>query len=242
MLSGGFEHIVILIAMAAEAQPLIQRLNLKPEATDFAAPYPHKLFSGQQQGKKISIILNGTDSRFKVDNVGTQAAALTTFLTLKHLQPDLVINAGTAGAFHSKGAKIGDIYLSQKIKFHDRRIGIPGFTEYGVGDYSSFDVAHLASKISAKLGVVSTGNSLDMSDIDLKMLQQNQADVKEMEAASIAWVADIFGTPMFSVKAVTDLVDVLTPSEKQFLENLLLASNNLQEAVIKILAALDSDI
>jgi nucleoside phosphorylase len=31
--------------------------------------------------------------------------------------------------------------------------------------------------------------------------------VKEMEAAAIAWSAHLFGTPMFALKSITDIVD-----------------------------------
>lgn len=235
------KHIAILIAMQAEAQPLIEQLNLTEDNADFASPYPLKVFTGEHQGKKLSIVLNGTDARFNVDNIGTQAAALTAFLTLKHLEPDVLISAGTAGAFDAKGAKIGDIYFSKNIKFHDRRIAIPGFKEYGVGNYDGPNVEHLASEINAKVGIVSTGNSLDMPDTDREMIHLNEADVKEMEAASIAWAAEMFGKPMFAIKSVTDLVDVPVSTEEQFLENLSMASKALQRAVMLTLEKLASN-
>ncbi len=39
-----------------------------------------------------------------------------------------------------------------------------------------------------------------------------QAAVKEMEAASIAWVCGMYKTPFFCVKAITDIVDGGRPS------------------------------
>lgn len=56
---------------------------------------------------------------------------------LQRLHPDLVINAGTAGGFAAKGAGIGDVFVSSVIRNHDRRIPLPGYDQYGVGEYHS---------------------------------------------------------------------------------------------------------
>ena len=37
--------------------------------------------------------------------------------------------------------------------------------------------------------------------------QESGAAVKEMEAAAVAYVAALFGTPLLAVKAITDIVD-----------------------------------
>ena len=47
-------------------------------------------------------MVNGKCGRFGVDNVGTTPAALSTYLAIMQMNPDLVINAGTAGGFKSK--------------------------------------------------------------------------------------------------------------------------------------------
>ena len=60
-----------------------------------------------------------------------------------------------------------------------------------------------------------------------------------MEAAAVAWVADLFGTPLFCVKAITDLVDGEKPPQEEFLENLDKASNVLKKTTKEILHFLD---
>jgi hypothetical protein len=60
-----------------------------------------------------------------VDNVGTVPAAVTAYLAAQEFQPDLIISAGTAGGFRSKGAGIGDVFLAKGFANHDRRIPIP---------------------------------------------------------------------------------------------------------------------
>ena len=56
-------------------------------------------------------------------------------------------------------------------------------------------------------GVVSSGNSLDYTTEDFAAMSRTETAIKEMEAAAIAWVADMFGTPMLCLKSVTDIVD-----------------------------------
>jgi 5'-methylthioadenosine nucleosidase len=58
-----------------------------------------------------------------------------------------------------------------------------------------------------KVGVVSTGNSLDCTPTDAEVMKANEASVKEMEGAAIAQVAQMYGVPIFAIKSVTDIVD-----------------------------------
>ena len=55
------------------------------------------------------------DQRFNVDAIGTQPAALTTWVAATRSQPRLIINAGTAGGFAQHGAAIGDIGVSPAV-------------------------------------------------------------------------------------------------------------------------------
>lgn len=85
-----------------------------------------------------------------------------------------------------------------------------------------------------KSGVVTTSNSLDHCEMDDKVMLENDASVKDMEAASIAWVMELNKTPFFAVKVVTDIVDGDRPTHEEFLENLAAASKSLQEKLPKI--------
>jgi 5'-methylthioadenosine nucleosidase len=73
----------------------------------------------------------------------TSIAAISTFIALTELKPDLIINAGTAGGFKKHSAAIGDVFLSDHVKHHDRRIPLPGFHEYGRGNHESFKCHNL---------------------------------------------------------------------------------------------------
>jgi 5'-methylthioadenosine nucleosidase len=170
-----------------------------------------------------------------VDNVGTIPAALLTFLTLQKVpEADLLVNAGTCGGFKAKGAEIGDVFLTTAVANHDRRIPIPGFAAYGTGRSESQieDLADVAASVHAKLGVCTTGNSLDKHDWDEKHMLENDASIKDMEAAAIAWSCSMSNnTPFMGVKVVTDIVDGFRPTDEEFLENLSHAAKSLQSSL-----------
>eukprot|EP01041_Mallomonas_annulata_P000161 gene161-272_t len=232
--NGTVRNVLVCIAMEAEALPLIERLNLK-NLSSIDSTAPCELYSGEYKGCTINVVTNGKDRRFGVDNVGTTPAALSTYLAIQKTNPDIIINAGTAGGFQAKGGRIGDIYISMYCMHHDRRVPIPKFLEYGKGDHKSFPVPNLARHLKCKTGNVTTSNSLDHTEKDDEMMLANDASVKDMEAAAVAWIAEITNTPMFAIKVVTDIVDGNRPTEEEFFENLQSAAHSMQDAVPKAL-------
>lgn len=105
---------------------------------------------------------------------------------------------------------------------------------------SSVSVAtRLARAAGLKAGVVSTGNSLDFVSEDLKQMHAAEAAVKDMEAAAVAYVCRLCGTPMLALKAVTDIVDGDKATPDEFLENLSASSAALQGAVARVIAYMD---
>jgi 5'-methylthioadenosine nucleosidase len=221
--------------MEAEADPFLAKYSLKeiPSSHPLLAM---KTYQGQYNDNlKVSVVVNGKCKRFGVDNVGTTPAALSTYLSVMEHKPDLIINAGTGGGFKAKGAEIGDAFLATKACHHDRRIAIPGFTEMGIGNHSMLETPNLRASLGFKSGVVSTSNSLDHVDKDDEMMLQNDASIKEMEAAAIAWVAEQTSTPLICLKVITDIVDGDRASQDEFLENLASAARSLQENIPKLL-------
>ena len=179
--------------------------------------------------------LNGKCPRFHVDNVGTTPAALATYLTVTTLKPDLVITAGTAGGFQRQGGVIGDVYLASGICHHDRRIPLPGFDNYGFGSHCAAKSINLAKHLECKVGVCTTSNSLDHTEKDDEVMIANDASIKEMEAAAVAWVCEQVKVPMIAVKVITDIVDAGKPSHEQFLDNLATAALTLQATLPKVI-------
>lgn len=228
--------------MEAEASPFVNHLNLQPDPAFFPSQTPFHAFSGKHGSCNLTVITNGKDVVHDtgVDNVGTVPAAVATFLTLQKMELDgnpahLLINAGTCGGFKRKGAGIGDVFLTTAVANHDRRIPIPEFVPYGIGRIASTSVENLASHLGAKLGVCTTGNSLDFHEVDSQHMIDNDASVKDMESAAIAWSSETWGVPHFGVKVVTDIVDGDKPTQEEFFENLGAAAKSLQEALPKVI-------
>ncbi|KAI3989044.1 hypothetical protein MKX01_033080 [Papaver californicum] len=172
--------IVVIIAMQTEAVPLVTKFNLVE------------------------------DPNSVVDSVGTVSASLITYASIQALQPDLIINAGTAGGF-----KVFDIY--------------------GVCAKLAFSTPNLLKELNLKVGKLSTGDSLDMSPIDEASITANDATVKDMEGAAVAYVTDLLSVPTIFVKAVTDIVDGDKPTAEEFLQNLIAVTAALDQAVTRVI-------
>lgn len=225
--------------MEAEAAPFCEHLQLKKLDDFFPSQVAFQAFSGEHHGCKVTLVTNGKDDVYDtgVDNCGTVPAALVTFLGLQKLSgADLVLNAGTCGGFSRKGAEIGDVFLTSGVAHHDRRIPIPDFIPYGIGKLDAIGAPKLAEKHGFKTGICTTGNSLDKTDEDDKLMEVNDASCKDMEAAAIAWTCKLYdSTPYLGIKVVTDIVDGGRPTQEEFLENLSTAAKSLQEALPKVI-------
>ena len=233
------KKVVALYAMEAEARPLLGALGWSGEAKILDPDLPYHFYEGECFGLRLRVAINGRDPRFGVDAIGTEPAVLHTFLTLRSFRPDLCLNAGTAGGFSARGGRIGDVFLSSRpTVFHDRRIALPGFEEYGLGTFSPEDFSELGKKIGLKMGQVSTGSSLDCTVTDRARLEAQKSDAKDMEVAAIAWVCQCLRTPFVALKAITDIVDGEHPTEEEFLRHLHEASQKLNEKVFLFLKEL----
>ncbi|KAA8536022.1 hypothetical protein F0562_028500 [Nyssa sinensis] len=227
--------IVIIIAMQTEALPLVNKFQLSEDPNPtFPKGVPWVRYHGIYKDLNINIIWLGNDSVFGVNSVGTVSASLVTYASIQVLKPDLIINAGTAGGFKAKGACIGDVFLASDIAFHDRRIPIPVFDLYGVGLQQAFSTPNLLKELSLKVGKLSTGDSLDMSPEDEASIIANDATIKDMEGAAIAYVVDLLEVPAIFIKAVTDIVDGDKPTVVEFRQNLAAVTAELDQAVTQV--------
>lgn len=228
------KRIVIVMAMGAEAAPVLERLGAVARASPPSLSFGW--YMAERSGCEVVIAVNGRDPRHGVDKIGTQPAALNTYLALEQHRPDLVITAGTAGGWARAGGRIGDVYLSEThFVYHDRRIAIPGYESYGVGSYPAVRADALARVLGLRQGIVTTGNSLDETDDDRRMIAASGASVKDMEGAAVAWVAELLDVPILAVKAITDLVDAHADTVAQFEANLAMASDRLCEALVAVI-------
>jgi nucleoside phosphorylase len=237
MQSRPIRTVAVIMAMRAEARPLIELIGAtERELPETVGPLPIQWYDARVGGLNVVIAVNGTDRRRGVDEIGTQPAVLNAYVTMVHRRPDLVISAGTAGGWGRHGTRVGDVFVSRdRFVFHDRRIPLPGFDQYGIGSYASVDASHLARALQLKQGIVSTGNSLDEALDDGRAIIASGATVKDMEAAAVAWVAETLGVPMLALKSITDLVDAPTATGEQFVANLARASQRLRDTLVEVL-------
>lgn len=220
--------------MRAEAQPFIEHFGVELQE-NFFAPLPCICYKTQLGEGELWIVLNG--SQHDSDLVGCEAASVATLAAIQKIQPDLVINSGTCGAFERNGARIGDVYLGSAVMFHDRRV--PGDDAWGtqaLGNYPVWEgTALLAERLGLKTGKVTTGSSLDMQPCDEEIIRQNHGELKDMEGAAVAFVCSLFGTPILFVKSVTDLCDNAADTFETFSKNLAMASEELRKANIRVI-------
>ena len=199
-----------------------------------------------------------------MNNVATTAASVTTYAALNTFgRQDIVLSVGTAGGFSQRGARVGDVFLSTKCVFHARRIpettkAVDGdqntscntLEEYGFGHFRSPNLVGLARSANLKLGVVTTSDSLDCTERDMELMMSEGATVKEMEAASVAWVCYHANIPFVAIKVISDIVDEPQgDNDKQdseqdrtrdmFEKNFDCAVDSLKEKVGKVLKLLD---
>ena len=222
------EKILLLVAMQAEADPIIRTLDLNPVQHLTDTQLPFKTYENNYEDRHIVLLVSGTDSRYRVDNIGTQAATLMAYVGIEQFQPDLVVSVGTAGGFVARGAKIGTVYLSDdEFIFHDRQIPLAGFDEQGVGHYPAVNVRALAKQLNLPFGKISSGSSFTKNPDQMEAILKSGAVAKEMEAAAIAWVCWLKQTPCMAIKAITNLLDQGESSEQQFTENFSVATQSL---------------
>lgn len=228
--------IVIIIVMQEEAMPVVNKFQLKEESDSvFPEGVPWVRYRGVYKDLNLYLVWPGKDRSLGVNSVGTVSAAILTYAAIQAMKPDLIINAGTAGGFKAKGAGVGDVYLASDVAFHDRRIPIPVFDVYGVGHRQAFLTPNLLKELNLKVGRLSTGDSLDMSPRDETVIVANDATVKDMEGAAVAYVAELSKVPAIFIKAVTDIVDGEKPTALEFRQNLAAVTVALDRAVTQVI-------
>jgi 5'-methylthioadenosine nucleosidase len=233
-------RVVVIMALDSEARPVIDQLGLQRVPVNNEG-LPLEDYRGQIEDQKthrkttVDVLVNGRDPLYGVNSVGTEPSVLTTHWAIRHLQPDLVFNAGTAGAFQSKGSDIGDVYIGSDTRYHDHRIPIPEDREYAecglhcAPPYTQY----IAERLDLPKAHVSTGASLDITANEKRQMENIHGPVvKEMEAASINKLLTIFGIPCVVIKSVTDLIDHGTSTTEQFLKNLNQANQALARQVV----------
>ena len=223
-------RVLLYVAMASEAAPIAEALRLMPAGNARV---------GRVAGAELTLITPVADRALGADHIGPvhAASALTHALatTAPGARFDLVLNAGTAGGFESRGQAIADLVIARETMFHDARVAIGGFDAVARAhtrlSHSDQTLAHAAAALDARIGLVSTGASLDATAEERAAFERAGALAKEMELAALAVVCRMHGVPLAALKGITDLVDHHEPTHEVFLRNLARTSARVAAAV-----------
>jgi nucleoside phosphorylase len=227
--------VLLVIAMQGEADPILQALGITDSGKTLEPPLPPIAYSTISNGLKINLVVNGQDPVYKLDSFGSDAAGLSTYLGIKAFSPDLVMSTGVAGGFKTQ-ASIGDVYLSKEsLRYFDRRVGIttPDYQDYAIGFYPVIDASQMSADLGLKTGVIVTGGSFENSLIDDRQIRNLDGSVVEMEAAAVARMSMLLGTPFMAVKSIVDFDDAVGFAG-QFNQNFTLATTNLAKELLRI--------
>ncbi|MBO4293475.1 MAG: 5'-methylthioadenosine/adenosylhomocysteine nucleosidase [Clostridia bacterium] len=176
--------------------------------------------------------------------VGKVNAARTTQVLISEYNVDKIINAGAAGAI-TNTLNIGDILIAQHVVQHDFDITAFGHKKgyiSNVGDIIHCDKQLLnkfktilkenESEYNIKIGIVASGDIFCTEEkMKNKINSKFDADVVDMECASIAQVAYLDEIPFISIRCISDIPNGENAST--FDENLQLASERCAEIVKK---------
>lgn len=231
-MSKAIKKIAILFAMGTEAKQTINAFNMTEIKNFFDPRLKLKCYKTTIKQDEIFLIVN--DIYKGIYRVGTQAAALMAWETIKLIKPDIIISAGTAGGFSETGACIGTVYLStNKIYYYDRNIPLGDYEKYGRGEYKSLEAPFAAKKFGIKLGIIASGNSLTTNVNDFIELKKLGVNAKEMEGAAIAEVASLCGIKFIAIKSITNIIKQDADAPGEFEKNFKFAVDALTEKLVK---------
>lgn len=204
-------RVLLFVAMRSEAEPIARALG----ATDGAARVGDAM---------VELVAPGADPVLGVDRLGPVHAASALSRAFAMGRPDLVVNMGTCGGFESQGLAIADLVVARDTMFHDARVALPGFDLLARAHTrlspSDAQLDALAARLSARVGLASTGASLDATADEIALFAREKTLAKDMELAALSVVCREAGVPLAALKGVTDLVDHHEPTHEAFLRNL----------------------
>ena len=213
--------VLLFIAMRSEAEPIARALGAvggKAKAGDAS----------------VELLVPGADPVLGVDRLGPVHAAAALARAFAASKPDLVVNVGTCGGFQSQGLGIGDLVVARDAMFHDARVALPGFDALVRAHTrlspSETQLSAMAARLGARIGLASSGSSLDATADELALFAREGTLAKDMELASLAVVCREAGVPLAALKGVTDLVDHHEPTQEAFLRNLARTTERLAQA------------
>ena len=217
--------VLIIVAMEKETKALIDQLGLDiaPADQQLSDVLATKVYHRNIGSHDIWLTLSGKDPvHQEVDCIGS-LIQLATYESIIKFRPDIIINAGTAGAVYAAGAEKHKVYLGNTAMSHDLHFpkSDPMHRDLALGNYPVTDESELAVTLGFEWAPISTTGSMLTTNDAKQQLKVNQAKLVDMEWKYIVHVIlrcsrDEYTPRYMAVKVTTDFIDEGDCPQSQF--------------------------
>ncbi len=209
---------VFVIAMDNEAAAVTAHFADVAEETVFG----RRVIRGTLGGEPTAVVVSG---------VGKTNAAAAAQLALALFNPRVLLNAGVAGGLRET-MKVAEIYRVRAAVQYDFDLAQINGTKVGtLNEYATRELPLDLAGNTAPEALLATGDRFNDSEVDFRFLVDDvQADLRDMEGAAIAHVARRARVPCRSLKSVSDVHGSGSTTD-QYLANLKVALASLSSAI-----------
>lgn len=184
---------VFVTAMECEAECVIRNLGDVEESSVFG----RKVVRGTLGGVRTAVVVAG---------VGKANAAAGTQLAIGTLGAGAVINIGVAGGL-DPALSVGAVYRAARAVEYDFDLSKVNGTSVGTPNERDTPFFDLAAAGDWPEAIVATGDRFTDDECDFAFLRETfGASVRDMELGAVAHAAVHAGVPVYSFKAITNVV------------------------------------
>ena len=184
---------VFVTAMECEALSVVRNLETAGESFVFG----RKVVRGTIGGDQTAVVVAG---------VGKANAAAGTQLAVGTLGADAIINVGVAGGL-DPSLVVGAVYRAGRAVEYDFDLSRVNGSAVGTPDERDTPFFDLAAAGDWPVATVATGDRFTDDECDFDFLRKTfGASVRDMELGAIAHAAFRAGVPVYSFKAITNVV------------------------------------
>ena len=184
---------VFVTAMECEAEAVVRNLSNAVESS----------LCGR---RVVRGTLCGTDTAVVVAGVGKANAASGTQLAISSLGAEAIINVGVAGGL-DPGLSVGAVCRASRAVEYDFDLSKVNGSSVGTPDERNTPFFDLAEAGDWPVATVATGDRFTDDECDFAFLRETfGATVRDMELGAIAHTAFRAGIPVYSFKAITNVV------------------------------------
>ncbi len=195
-------------AAAARPRPVVALISAQAEWAGVRARLPDPVVADTPYGEWLVHRFGDRDVIFFHGGFGKVAAAGSTQYAITRWHPRLLVNLGTCGGF-GPARKVGDFVLASRTIIYDivEQMGDPDETIRGYS--TELDTRAWPASLNDRVAIeplVSGDRDLVAGELPA-LAAKYHASVGDWESGAIAWTAHKNATPVWILRAVTDLVD-----------------------------------